>query len=226
MKKTLGVVAAAAMAAMPVMGAFAAITPDTEFTDTITVTLPDSCTFSADGNLPTSNPTINGISPAAVTVENGHLYNTGGTDSGAPQSTWTGTYHVYCNDNGKWFVTAEGASDVTKGNAANSMAPSTLDKEEAIATGTAKSGATANWAFMLSNAGSNSTIIEGYGAYTIVPTSATKVVEGTGTAVATGEGRFSTNYQVYIGTATKADTYTGAVTYKLGHPLSAYNPGA
>ena len=224
----LGLAAGAAL--LPVAGVFA--DDRTQNIETITVALPITCTFNADGT--STGSAIADVDYASVNVTNGSLTNT------ENHSAWSTTYNVYCNNSQGWAVYAVGSSATTKGNAATAMAPTTNAGSNAIATGTATSGADANWAFKVAApvVGSPNTnkaaVATGYDTYIAVPASYTKVVssdpaaEGDPNAqtIAAGEGRFTTGYQVYIGTATKADTYTGKVTYKLVNPASAAAPGS
>lgn len=221
---------AAGIALLPVAGAFAV--DRTENTETVIVTLPVTCTFNSDGTKTGTN--MEDKNYQVVTVVNGQLYN---TESGA--TAWHNTYNVYCNNSAGWSVYAVGSTATSANDndpyaaAVNQMAPSNHANTPISSAATpVTSGDTADWAFKVTapesgqgEAANKATITTGYDAYHQIPSTYTKVATAASQTVATGEGRFTTGYQVYIGTATQADTYTGKVTYKLVNPASA-TPGA
>lgn len=217
---------AAGIALLPVAGAFAddAATDVKSVTEQVEVTVQSSCTFNSTGAVGgTAMNTAYNYAP--VTIANGAYKNTEDVGGG----NWTTTYNVYCNDNGGWEVFAVGSSTPkaksTSGESAvNAMTPASLAGEEAIATGTATSGDTANWAMKVTKdagAAASVSIINSFNAYSTVPATETKVVKSTASTTTAGASTFATGYQVYIGNTTKADTYTGKVTYRLAHPATA-----
>ena len=135
-------------------------------------------------------------------------------------TTFGSKYIVVCNDEGGWEVTAVGSGSASGG--VDKMKPSTKTTE--IATSTTTGGAAGSWAFKIAGVtsgtgdGATTAIAGSYSGYSNIPTTAQKVVSN---PKATDKAAsFSTGYQVYIGTETPADTYTGQVTYTLAHPAT------
>ncbi len=187
MKKTLGVVAAAALAATPVMGVLAADTL-TPITDTVTVTIDSACSLSGTGATPTETMTNNQLK----------------SDFAGSELT------IKCNDVSGWHLTAVGAGDDTTNKTAMNATKNGTD----IATGTATSGATSNWAFKV--AGDKA--VEGYKSFMAIPSTATDVASDTDGSIGQAGTTITSTYQVWISDTQQADTYTGKVTYTLAHP--------
>ncbi len=196
MKKSLIATGAAAvaLAAMPVLGAFAA---DTSVTDTIQITVNDSCTIT-EGS--TTDGLDNKDTTYADTVANGNETTFSGTHSG------NHTFHVSCNAPGGWSFSATptnltGYTDSGKGSTnsdnINFVASSSYSNSGAAgdwtATITAPSGTTVT---QPSTAGSSNTIISATGAQA-------SNVEITAT------------YKAYVGTQTSAGYYEGTIAYTL-----------
>lgn len=191
MKKTLiagAGVAALAMAAVPFAGVFAEDGNDT-IKDTIKVTIDSACSL-------TSTNTENTY---AVKMTNNELR----SDIGST------TMNVKCNDTGGWKVNASGSGS----GATVDVLDAAKDGTD-IATGTATSGATSNWAFKVAGDGT----IAAYQNFAAVPTAATKIAEGNASTNMTTGTNITTTYQVWISPTQQADTYTGQVTYTLVHP--------
>lgn len=197
MKKSLIVASASAvaLAAMPALGAFA------DVTDTVILTIPDSCSVGQTS----SSQTGGGVTLQELNAVNEHLY------SWDADGTAGGTLKVSCNDASGWQVKAVGAST---GTPVTSMAAS--GSGTPIVTGTATSGATSNWAFKVAGT-TGVTVVSTYQNYAAVPATATKVAGGSG---AVSEGTIYTGYQVWVSATQQADTYTGKVTYTVTHPNS------
>ncbi len=184
MKKLAILGASAALAALPAVGVFAAT--GTVVTDTVQVTIDSACTIES----------TNASNTYSATMTNGQLK----SDFGSTTMT------INCNDAAGWHVTAIGdGADATDKTAMNATGSGTD-----IATGTATSGATSNWAMKVTGTGAT-----GFTNFAAVPSSATDVASGTG---AVSGGTLSTTYQVWISATQQADTYTGQVTYTLSHP--------
>lgn len=178
--------ASVALAALPALGVFAA-TGQT-VTDTVEVTIGSAC-------LITTSQTANTYSDS---MTNGQLK----SDFGSTEMT------INCNDAGGWHVTAIGSgADSTDKTAMNATGTGTD-----IATGTAQSGDTSNWAMKVTGTGAT-----GFTTFAAVPAGATDVARGNG---AVSGGTLTTTYQVFISATQQADTYTGQVTYTLAHPAS------
>ena len=194
MKKSIIATGAAslALAAMPVVGAFANVT------DTVQITIDPACSVGQTSSTSGGGKTI------TDTMTNSQL------KSWEANGTAGGTIKVSCNDASGWNIKAVGSST---GDTKNVMVPNN-NSSTPIASGTATSGATSNWAFKVAaHSGTTGvTIADGYSNYAIVPTTAAKVASG---SAAISEGQIDTGYQVWISATQQADTYTGSVTYTV-----------
>lgn len=133
------------------------------------------------------------------------------------------TITAYCNDLNGFTIYAVGFTDDTYG---KTVMTSANDFEYDIVTGTATSGNVSNWAMKLAAVSSPSstyplTIDNGFGGYSAVPSSFTKVAHrnsftdiGTSAEGAT----LTTTYAIYVSSTQPAGTYTGQVKYTLIHP--------
>ncbi len=203
MKKSLIAAGAAslAVAAMPIVGVFAADGTLTQ-TDTVVVTVDSAC------SLATSGSSLDPASTYKATIANG----------GKNQNITGSTFTITCNDTGGWQLNAIGAGgatgDVTK------MDASTDKDADDISTGTTLDGSVSNWAFKIAKGGTdagNITITTGYDSFSAVPSAATKIAQGTSTA---GNSTITATYGVGISATQSAGTYTGKVQYTLAHPAS------
>lgn len=190
MKKSLIATGAAslALAAMPVLGAFA------DVTDTVTVTIGSSC--SVGGTTSTSGSGVN--LSETMTNNSTKIWDANG------EATGGGKLVVSCNDAGGWNIKAVGSgADATNKHYMNAAGSGTD-----IATGTATSGATSNWAFKLSGTG----VVSGYSDFAAVPSTATKVASS---GAAGSDVTIFTGYRVFVSATQQADTYEGKVTYTV-----------
>ena len=154
---------------------------------------------------------------------------TGSHNTEIPNGTYradigTTTLKVYCNDSSGFSIYAIGftgeqySGDNTKLIGANS--------NQMISTGTAESGNTSNWAMKLAtNSGATYpiTLQNGYGAYSAVPATYTKVATSpNATDIGTGAtgAELTTTYASYMSSSQIADTYSGKVKYTLVHPAN------
>ena len=189
--------------------------------DQVNITVPVSCSLSGVG-MNTHNAEI-----------------TNGTVNSAIGET---TLKAYCNDNNGFAIYAIGYTDNTDGK--NVLTSSALGSTYDIATGTATSGDTSNWAMKLSTvtdpaptypiiiAGSSvdadkeqgdpdySTFQEVPGDYVLVA----KRTSGTDIGQSAEGATLKTTYQAYISKTQPAGTYTGQVKYTLVHPNDAAAP--
>lgn len=218
MKKSIIATGAAslALAAMPVVGVFAATST---VTDEINITIAKECAITtnttdpSDGNQGIGDGTHTDRTFSA-TMQNGELKVLGGSGNTGAEDSATSLINVVCNDPAtegtatSWQLTAIGGDGTTASTVLDAAA-SGAD----ILTGTATSGATSNWAMKIEGA-DGLTIQNGFSAFRAVPGEATVVTTGNGTKSAA----FTPSYQVYIGTNQQADTYTGHVTYTLTNP--------
>ena len=188
MKKSLIATGAAslALAAMPVLGAFA------DVTDTVQITIKDACSVGG-----TTSTTGAGKTFTEADAKNGQTYSWDATSSEG------GKLVVSCNDASGWNIKAVGSSE---GSTKTSMKPT--GSGTPIATGTATTGATSNWAFKV--AGANA--VAAYTSFSAIPATATKVATS---AASASEETYYTGYQVYVSPTQQADTYTGMVTYTV-----------
>lgn len=219
MKKSIIATSAAslALAAMPVVGVFAADAGSPNIVDNVTVVIEESCTFQATANNAPVTPSGN---PATVTRNFRKDATLGATVElgGDPTAATSGsidtnpiTIEGVCNSGesgsaktGTWTISALGANEgkmVKTG--------SNASDPDNIPTGTATTGTASAWAMKINQTGATG----GYGSYKEVPT-------GTAAAVATGTANgtsfsFQPQYRVYVGTEQASGTYTGTVTYTI-----------
>ena len=193
MKKSLIAtgVASLALAAMPIVGAFAA--NSTSFTDNLSVTVNSGCTLENGGN--TDGTYVDRSFSKNIAVGNyAVLEGSAATDTAA--------ITIKCNTtSGTVTVTSSGDTTLTGETDTNT-----------IATGAATSGSASNWAIK-SNATNAAT--DPYAAYKAhVPgTFLTATASASGTT-------FNPSYQVYVAQGQAPDTYTGAVTYTVSYQAS------
>ena len=178
-------------------------------TDSVSLSLPTSCTISA-----------NVLTPHNATLVNGQYEgNIGNT-----------RINAYCNDNNGYFIYAIGSSNGTDG---NTDLVSSINDNYNIHTNIYNSSTiTANtpssWAMKLT--GSNGTyaptIVDGYSNYNLIPSTDTIVAYRTsGTSMdldtdLTGS-YFNTTYEIYTNPIQPAGTYLGKVKYTMTHPYDA-----
>ena len=181
---------------------------DDSVVDQINITVPVSCTISGTG-MNTHNAEIQN--------------NTYTADIGAT------TLHAFCNDSAGFAVYAVGYTDNEFGK--NVLTNATLGSTYDIATGTAESGNTSNWAMKLAIAGDSGdttgtnvfSLDNSFGGYHNVPAEYTKVAhKNSATDMTTGTGgvKLTTTYAAFINKTQPAGTYTGQVKYTLVHPAS------
>ena len=215
MKKSIIATGAAslALAAMPVVGVFAATS---NITDEIEITIAKECAIKTTATDPTQG-IGDGTTTSqqfSATMQNGELKVLGGSTGEGAASGDSSVIDVVCNDSAtsgdatSWKLTAVGG-DGTNASTVLDAATSGTD----IVTGTATSGTTSNWAMKVEGA-TGLDIQGGFDSFRAVPGTAAVVATGNGTKA----GAFTASYQVYIGTSQEADTYTGHVTYTLTNP--------
>lgn len=130
------------------------------------------------------------------------------------------TITTVCNDANGYAVYAIGYTNNEYGR--NDMLGQTSGRT--IATGTATSGNTSNWAMQLT-AVDNSvapTIVTGYDSYHAVPGEYTKVVSYANSTMTNDAGsKFKVTFAGYVTGTQASDTYTGKVKYTLVHPANS-----
>ena len=218
MKKSLiaASVASLAVAAMPVVGVFAAPAAINTLTDNIQVTVPVSCSIT-NGNTDTTAEVANVVNNYAKTIKNGEYKTIGAADTTGATAA-DNTVQVTCNSqtgtNAGWKLTAIGAG--TSGHTTELYDGSA----NSIASGAhVESGATSNWDFKVTQTGNVATAADGFNfaTWTAVPGSEKDLATGTGSTAADA---FTMEYSVYVSGTQAGGTYNGAVKYTL------YNPAA
>ena len=206
MKKKAILVSAAslAMATMPAAGVFAE-TYGNPVVDQVQVTVSKVCNIRSGGTV--DNPSYAGAN-FSTTVTPGTLIGPNG-QSWASGTVTTLTYN--CNDAGGWKVTAQGVDGISSSTGSDILIPADSESTP-IATGTATSGDTSNWAFRVSGYGA----VSQYTSFASVPSTTTTVASSSDPVA---EGTLTPEYQVWISPAQESDTYTGYVKYILSAPL-------
>ena len=220
MKKSIIATSAAslALAAMPVVGVFAADAGSPSSVDNVTVVSEESCTFQAKAN--GSAVTPSGTAPGSVTRNFRKDATLGATVElgGDPTQSTSGstdanpiTIEGVCNSGetgsakeGTWTISALGANSAKMVKTGSDAADT-----DNIPTGTATTGTASAWAMKINQTGATG----GYASYKEVP-------DTTATAVATGQANgqsftFQPQSRVYVGTEQASGTYTGTVTYTI-----------
>ena len=176
--------------------------------DSLTLSLPTSCTLSSVINSPHNTIMVSGL----------YEENIGKT-----------TITTLCNDGNGYAIYASGLSDNIPG---NNVLISSVNNNHNISTGIYDPGNNNNpssWSMKLDGAtinndsGDNSptappTISPTYTSYNVIPNTWTKVAEKeSGTTDMIKGSSFTTTYAVYTSPAQHAGTYTGQVAYLLVH---------
>ena len=148
MKKLAIVGASALLAALPVVGVFAADT--TTVTDSVTITIDETCTLGTDLSGATVNKTM--------------------TNGSKEESLEGSKFSISCNDAGGWKLEAVGASEGT-----SKTAMKGAKGTNSIPTGTSIDGSTSAWAFKAAGTGVETTYSESFAS---IPDTATKIAGG------------------------------------------------
>lgn len=131
----------------------------------------------------------------------------------------TTTLKTICNDTNGYAVYAVGYTNDTLGTT------TMVGDNGTIATGTATSGDNSAWAMKVTAVGADLPTIEnGFGSYSAVPATYTKVASKAGATDSTNGASVQTTYAIYVSPSQAAGTYTGQVKYSLVHPASAAAP--
>ncbi len=178
------------------------VSADNSATNKVRITVPISCNLSSNSN-----------TAHTATIDAGTYRN----DIG--ESTITAT----CNDSGGFAIYAIGYSNDTHGN--NTLI-NTTNENQTIASGTATSGATSNWAMKLTAVTGTyePTIESAFQNYTTIPSIYTKVASHDSTTDQTTGAQFKSTYAAYIAPTQYAGTYEGKVKYTLVHPSTHIAP--
>ena len=180
------------------------VSADDSVVDDVAFTVPVSCTMTGAG-------------------QNSHNANV--TNGTYEDDIGTTTLKVLCNDSEGFSIYAIGfTGDQYTGEDHTKLIG--VANNQKIATGTATSGSASNWAMKLetdSTATYALTLDNGFGSYSAVPDSYTKVAhKDSGTDVGTSAvgSTLTTTYASFIASNQVADTYSGKVKYTLVHPAS------
>ena len=206
MKKSLIATGAAslALAAMPVVGVFAA-TP-LSFTDNITVTVEGACSLETSATQTAGSYEDRTLAATIATGTYDEFGNSDGDSQAEPAVPADATITISCNTtSGSWTVTADGSDD---GDATTPTAQ-LVDGANHINTGTATSGATSAWAFKMNADGT--TTANPFSSYSEVPATATTALQGAATSSVT----FRPSYRVYVSPTQAPGDYAGSVVYTI-----------
>ena len=193
--------------------------------DDVAITVPVSCSMS--GNINTAHTAT--MQPDSYSAASGSTY-----ENGIGKTTLT----AFCNDQNGFSIYAIGFTGDVDGD--NTLVGTATSNYATIATGTATSGNTSNWAMKVNKVenpagGSpvtynpeNMTITNSFNNYHAVPSDYMKVAEyhaqsgSSATDVGTGAlgAKIETTYAAFISSTQTADTYTGQVKYVIVHPYS------
>lgn len=181
----------------------------TNGTASASVTVADACSMAVSGN--------NGVAG-----EDGYTYSTT-VNNGTTQVVTANSVMVSCNDYAGFKIYAIGYSGDTLGSTDMIASTSNDYNIKTDASGTYGS----YWKMKLTKANSiNTTILSAYTSFNVIPDDYTLVAQyasNTGNTANTAS-MITPSYQVYVGSAQPAGTYTGKVKYTLVHPTSAAAP--
>lgn len=172
--------------------------------DEINITVPVSCSLSGTGMSSHTANIVNGTYQADI---------------------GTTTLKAFCNDANGFAIYTNGYTGNTLGN--NKLIGSSTSSE--IVTGTATTAGSpdvSNWAMKLETNSSATyalTLDNGFGSYSSVPSSYTKVAHrdsGTDLGTSAEGATLTSTYAAYISKTQPSDTYEGKVKYTLVHPAS------
>ena len=188
---------------------------DDSIVDEVNITVPVSCTLTGTGMNSHNANIVNGTYQADI---------------------GTTTLKAFCNDNAGFAIYAAGyTGNEIGGTNSNKLVGTNASSNATIDTGTATSAGnpdTSNWAMKLTTISSPTptypiTLDNGFGSYSAVPNSYTKVAHrdsNTDIGVDAEGTTLTTTYAAYISKTQAADTYSGQVIYTLVHPAAADAP--
>ena len=191
---------------------------DDSHIDTMSVSVPESCTLTSSG----------------VNSHNAEI-NNGQTNDQIGETT----IKVFCNDNTGYALYAIGYTDNEYGK--NVLVNSAIDSSYDIATAATITTGTSSWAMKLTKTGSSYLpIVAGstddtnkqtgdpdFSGFAAVPAEYTKVayyLSSTDSGATASGSNLTTTYRAYISPTQPAGTYVGQVKYTLVHPNSAPAP--
>ena len=196
MKKLAIVASSVALAAMPVVGVFAA--DDLDVVDTIKVTVQPSCTFRASGT-----GTLDGTYTASGA--NGATVN---PSTSGESGTNVHTFNVFCNNNKGYTVTATAQDLANIDNASPAI-------EDVFAYKADLSGLTTTSGWHATIAATTSGLTAGQLPDSNQGTATGTVITRSNSTTATAGDAWTATYTAKIGSETKAGNYQGTITYNL-----------
>ncbi|MBO4276556.1 hypothetical protein J5868_02560, partial [Candidatus Saccharibacteria bacterium] len=191
---------------------------DDSHIDTMSVSVPESCTL-----------TSSGVNSHNAEINNGQTNDQIGTT----------TVKIFCNDNTGYALYAIGYTDNEYGK--NVLVNSAIDSSFDIATAATITTGTSSWAMKLTKTGSTYLpIVAGstddtnkqtgdpdFSGFAAVPAEYTKVayyLNSTDMGATASGSNLTTTYRAYISPTQPAGTYVGQVKYTLVHPSTAGKP--
>ena len=133
------------------------------------------------------------------------------------------TFNVVCNDPNGFAIYAVGYSNQEYGNTKLlATVGGTLAPTYDIVTGDTTTG-NSQWAMMLTPVTTNVAAQNGYGSYSVVPTTYTKIAQFPNSTTVSGE-EAEVTYRAYIAGNQPAGTYNGKVKYTMVHPNTETPP--
>lgn len=178
-------------------------------TGTASITVADACSMAVSGN-------------EGTVGEDGYTYSAT-VNNGSTQVVTANSIMVSCNDYAGFKIYAIGYSGDTLGG--TDMIASTGEDYNIKTDASGTYGS--YWKMKLTKANSiDTTIPSAYASYNVIPDDYVLVAQyasNTGNTASTAS-MITPSYQIYVGSAQPAGTYTGKVKYTLVHPTSAAAP--
>lgn len=137
------------------------------------------------------------------------------------------TIKITCNDASGHALYAVGyTGDEIGGENSTKLVSVNGGSTNAIATGTATSGSTSNWAMRINTSGSSfiGTIDNSFNNYHAVPNEYTKVAHFNSATDQNTGSTYQTTYAAYVSGTQVAGNYTGKVKYTMVHPANEFVP--
>lgn len=209
MKKLAIAGASAVLAALPVVGVFAA-TGSTEFTDHLSVEVNAGCTLENNDN--DDGLYVDRNFSATIATGNYAVLAAGAA------ATDDGVITIKCN-------VSTGTVTVKATPANNGNLKGTTSASNIIEPGAVVSGSESGWSIKSNATNASSNPFAGSGSsaadaayYVIAPTAETTFLTSTASASGT---TFNPSYRVYVAQGQAVDTYTGSVTYVVSYAPAA-----
>ncbi len=196
-----GVVAGLGMAALP-LGAFA--TDVTSVTDTVSVTINPTCTFT------TTSYTTAGSGEQANTATSSYSATVANGATASFNSDGAHQFTVVCNDNEGWKVTAGTPGNLTGGTGNNHPITYTAAALPSQAQAEGVWNAVVSGDTIADTGIDNSGVLSGG----YIKTNGGIIATEAASTSTTGS-TFTVTYGAYVGTNTAAGTYTGTIQYTL-----------